>query len=114
MPSGACRAASFLKEPKGSLKGMYEGAAAPSCVIHSGGMYAAKSGRSLLPLSFGVSPKGAREMTFSFPCPQQVCDSRLAAKACRTAFFVLQYPRLLQRGDERMASTVLLLGDITG
>ena len=42
-----------------------EGAAATSNAIRSGGMYAARSGCKPLPLSFGVCPKGAREMMFS-------------------------------------------------
>ena len=42
--------------PGGSLKG----AAAPFMAIRSGGMYGARSKRSLLPLSLEVCSKGAR------------------------------------------------------
>ena len=43
----------------------------PFMAIRSGGVYAARSGCKPLPLSFGVCPKGAREMMFSVPNPLQ-------------------------------------------
>ena len=62
--------------------GMNEGAAAPSYPIRSGGMVAARSNSMLLPLSFGVCPKGAREMMFSRSptaarMRQQTCSDRV-------------------------------------
>ena len=39
-----------------------------------------------LPISFGVCPKGAREMMFFVFLPMQVCVSRLASTACRQYF----------------------------
>ena len=55
----------------GESPGMHEGVATPSWEIRSGGMYGARSGCKPLPLSFGVCPKGAREMMFSVPNPLQ-------------------------------------------
>ena len=66
--------------------GMHEGAAAPSYEIRSGDMCAARSGCKPLPISFGVCPKGAREMMFFVFLPMQVCVIRLASTACRQYF----------------------------
>ena len=60
--------------------GMHEGAAAPSNAIRSGGVCAVRSGCKPLPVSFGVCPKGAREMMFIVPPSAARMRSRLAAK----------------------------------
>ena len=46
--------------PGNQPRGKFEGAAAPSNTIRSGGMYAARSNGTLLPVSLEVCPKGAR------------------------------------------------------
>ena len=55
--------------------------------IRSGGMYAARSGCKPLPVSFGVCPKGAREMMFSVSnrCKdaQQTCSEGFSPLSSR-------------------------------
>ena len=81
-----------LYSPGESLKG----AEAPFMEIRSGDMRGARSGCKPLPLSFGVCPKGAREMMFSVTSPPQRCEADLRRLYTNSSF--------IHRSTDRPAS----------